>query len=634
MAKLIVREGPAAGASYELVEEVTSIGRDPVNTIQIPSDAVSRTHATLTRAMEGEREGWLLRDLRSKNGTLLNGRRIEEPTPLAPGDEIRLGDCSLLFIDREFDALQEGDLAPAQDLEVRESAGAPAPHGPAVESPQRLQALLELGHALSSARTYADLFSTLCAAVEKNIRPHRVVPILFDERKGLLRPWINQRGEFDRALAKVPISSTVVSLVREKKVGILVAAAQSDRRLREAQSVAAHHITTALCAPMALGERMLGVLYADRLGDAESFSRTDLDLLAAIGTQAAVTIENLRVREEMGRERSVREREARGAYDIVGACAPMQEVFRFIAKAAPAEAGVLIEGESGTGKELVARAIHLNSRRKHQPFETLNCAAMAPSLLESELFGHVKGAFTGADRDRPGRFELADGGTLFLDEIGELPDGSQSKLLRAIEDGTLRRVGDVKDRKVNVRVVAATNKKLADEVAAGRFREDLYFRLNVLRVSLPPLRNRGEDIDLLAAHYLKHFADKCGRPALRFDPAVLRLFRSHEWRGNVRELRNAVERMVVMVEGDTLRPEDVPYEIRSSVKSVEVRETTAVEVGDALPTLRDLEKTHIERVLRHTGGNKKEAARVLGIDRSTLYAKLKAYGMEAKEETP
>jgi transcriptional regulator with GAF, ATPase, and Fis domain len=257
---------------------------------------------------------------------------------------------------------------------------------------------------------------------------------------------------------------------------------------------------------------------------------------------------------------------------------------------------------------------------------------MAPTLLESELFGHVRGAFTGADRDRPGRFELADGGTLFLDEIGELPDGSQSKLLRVIESGELRRVGDIKDRKVNARVIAATNKKLADEVAKGRFREDLYFRLNILKISLPPLRARPGDVRVLAARFLNQFAEKCGRPALRFDPNVWPLFEGYPWPGNVRELRNAIERMVVMAEGDTLRLEDIPLDIRGGKLPARAESAAPAAAPGEPATLRDLERDHIARVLKHTAGNKKEAARILGIDRSTLYARLKAYGLETKEE--
>ena len=387
-----------------------------------------------------------------------------------------------------------------------------------------------------------------------------------------------------------------------------------------------------MCAPIQIGDRLLGELYVDRFGDAARFTKADLELLVAIAAQSAVAIENVRVREEIGRERYVREREARGAYDIVGQCPAMESVFRFIAKAAPADAGVLIEGESGTGKELVARAIHLNSPRRHQPFEAVNCAAMAPTLLESELFGHVRGAFTGADRDRPGRFELADGGTLFLDEIGELPDGSQSKLLRVIETGELRRVGDIKDRKVNARVIAATNKRLAEEVGRARFREDLYFRLNVLKISLPPLRERPGDVRALAEHFLKQFAEKCGRPALRFEADVWPVFEGYPWPGNVREppQRHRADGG----DGRGGRAAAGGRPVRDPQR--QGRGASGGGGGAAAPsepaTLRDLERAHIARVMQRTAGNKKEAARLLGIDRSTLYAKLKAYGLETEKD--
>ena len=636
MARLIVREGPGRGTAYDLMEDSITIGRDPSNVIQVPSETVSRSHAVLNRSVGEQGESWEIQDLRSKNGVLVNGRRAAKAT-LNSGDEIRLGETVWTFIERDFDALESRDMTDSGEaLMMRDVlrsdmiAARPAAARPTVvtggESRKRLLALLELGHLAGSAKSYPELFEAITSTIERNLEPHRTVPILFDERKGLLRPWASHRGEFDRHLAKIPISSTIVNYVREHRAAILSETAQQDNRLREAASITAHRITSAMCAPIQIGDRLLGAIYVDRLGDADRFTKDDLELLTAFAVQAAVAVENVRMHVEMGHERYVREKEARGEYDIVGQCDAMRKLFRFISRAAPTDAGVLIEGESGTGKELVARAIHLNSRRRHQPFEVVNCAAMAPSLLESELFGHMRGAFTGADRERPGRFELADGGTLFLDEIGELPENSQSKLLRAIETGEIRRVGDVKDRKVNVRVLAATNKKLADETAAGRFREDLYFRLNVLKVSLPLLRERSDDVRVLAQQFLKHFAEKCGRSRLRFDERVLTLFDEYPWPGNVRELKNVIERMVVMAEGEALRLEDVPYEIRTGAPGVRAAEEAAEPASEGEPPLlRDLERNHIERVLRYTGGNKKEAARILGIDRSTLYAKLKTY---------
>ena len=636
MARLIAKEGPGRGTVYELVEDSITIGRDPINVIQIPSETVSRTHAIVS--CEGDR--WSVRDMHSKNGLLVNGKTVET-AELSSGDQIRMGEALLTFIERDFDTIESDGLTETQNhLEVRDvlqkdtlshrpmSPGVTAGMGP--NPRQTLYALLELAQLAGSARNFPELFEAITSAIEQNLEPHRTVPILFDERKGLLRPWVSQKGEFDKVLARIPISSTIVKNVQKNRAAVLSEAAQTDERFSEARSITAHEITSAMCAPLLIGDRLLGVIYVDRLGDAKRFAKPDLELLMAFAAQAAVAVENVRMRDTMGRERYLREREFRGAHDIIGECDAIQRVFKFISKAAPTEACVLIEGESGTGKELVARAVHINSKRRHQPFEAVNCAAIAPTLIESELFGHVKGAFTGADKTRAGRFELADGGTLFLDEIAELPEACQSKLLRCLENGVLRRVGDVKDITVNVRVVAATNKRLAEEVSAGRFREDLYFRLNVLKISVPSLRERPGDVRLLTTQFLKHFETKCGRHNLRLSERVLNLFEHYQWPGNVRELRNAIERMVVMAESDTLGIDDVPYEIRSAPET-EGTGALAVSEGGELSSLRNLETTHIARVLRHTGGNKKEAARILGIDRSTLYAKLKAYDLETRD---
>jgi transcriptional regulator with GAF, ATPase, and Fis domain len=635
MARLSIKEGPGRGTVYELVDDAITIGRDPINVIQIPSETVSRTHAVVAASASEDEEGWTIKDMRSKNGLFVNGTRLKEAA-LESGDEIRLGEAVLTFVLKEFDELPVQALGETEaELHVRDvlkkediihrPEAARATAGMERNPRVALMALLDLSTRAGDARSYPELFELITDTIKNAIEPHRTVPILFDEKKGCVRPWVSQRGEFDAALSRVPISTTIVNYVQKNRAAILSEAAQEDARLGEAQSIMTHQIASAMCAPLMLGDRLLGALYVDRLGDADRFTKSDLELLTAIAVHAAAAVESVRMRDEMGRERSVREKEARGTYDIVGECDAMKQVFRFISKAAPTDASVLIEGDSGTGKELVARAVHLNSRRRHKPFEAVNCAAMPPALLESELFGHIRGAFTGADKTRAGRFELADGGTLFLDEIGELPESSQAKLLRVIETGVVRRVGDVKDFQVNVRVVAATNRVLADQVKAGAFREDLYFRLNVLKVPLPPLREREGDIEILAAHYLSQFAAKCGRPKLKFDSRVLNLFATHSWPGNVRELKNVIERMVVLADSDTLGLDDVPYELRTGGA-----DTAEIGIGEggALVTLRDLEKNHIQRIMRHTGGNKKESARILGIDRSTLYAKLKTYQID------
>jgi len=623
MPRLIVKKGLNRGAVYELHEPGATLGRDASNSIHVPSDTVSREHARFAW-----RDGvWFIQDMDSRNGTLVNGRRIVE-IELHPDDEIAIGELVMQFVDAGPEPLVPGALAAeTTELAVRESLSADTASladslaRAGADARTRLLALVEMTRLANSARSLPELFAAVTDLLEDTLHPDRGVPILFDPRQGLVRPWVKAKSAFEQRLRDLPISSSIVDHVKEKRAAVWSQAPGRDRRFKRSRSIVDQKITSALCAPMRIGDRLLGVLYLDRLGDAPGFTHADLEFLTAVAVHVAVAVENVLRHQEAKRQRQVWERQSRGEYDIVGQSDPIRAVFRFIAKAAPADSSVLIEGESGTGKELVARATHCNSPRRTGPFEAVNCAALAHNLLESELFGHVKGAFTGADDERPGRFELADHGSIFLDEVGELPPESQSKLLRVVEQGEVRRLGDVKDRKIDVRVIAATNKNLRAEVDAGRFREDLYFRLNVLRVTLPPLRDHMEDIDLLAEHFLRYFIEKCGKGTVRLAPAAMAVFRQYAWPGNVRELRNVIERMVVMSEGPELDVDAIPYE----VSGARPPETASAPSPDR--SIADVEKEHIARVLKHAGGNKKEAARILGIDRSTLYARLKAYGI-------
>lgn len=324
---------------------------------------------------------------------------------------------------------------------------------------------------------------------------------------------------------------------------------------------------------------------------------------------------------------------------ILGRSACMVELINMVNTVAPSEATVLIIGESGTGKELVARAVRQASHRSDAPFVTVNCAALSPALLESELFGHEKGAFTGADRRREGRFKQADGGTLFLDEIGELPLLLQAKLLRAIQQGEIQRVGSDTPITVNVRVIAATNRALPEEVIAGRFREDLYYRLNVIGIEVPPLRDRVEDVPLLATFFLEKFALSNRKVIKGFTPQSMDILLKYSWPGNVRELENAIERAVILTTGDYISERELPLVMTSSTKNL----ITSVHSGKAqiqskdtfkelsqkqILTLEELEKRAIISMLQETSDNKSEAARRLGITRATLHNKLKRYGME------
>ena len=328
--------------------------------------------------------------------------------------------------------------------------------------------------------------------------------------------------------------------------------------------------------------------------------------------------ENARIREEL--------RERQGS-PLIGSSPAMLEVYKLIARVSSGRSTVLLEGESGTGKELVARAIHANSPRRDRPFVPVNCAALTETLLESELFGHEKGAFTGAVAAKRGQFEAADQGTLFLDEIGDIGPALQVKLLRVIQEQEVRHVGGTAAVKVDVRIIAATNRDLARMVKDGKFREDLFYRLNVVRIVLPPLRERREDIPMLAHHFLQKVATANDQPVRGFVPDTMARLACYHWPGNVRELENVIERMVSLAPGPLIMPDDLPDAVRNA--------ETAPAVGDESQlTLDEVEKRHLSRVLRETGGNKVRAARILGIDRRTLYRMAERFGIDLGEENP
>jgi len=317
--------------------------------------------------------------------------------------------------------------------------------------------------------------------------------------------------------------------------------------------------------------------------------------------------------------------------NIIGKSKPMIEVFEMIRKVAPTHATVLIEGESGTGKELVAKSIHFNSSRKNRPFVAVSCSALAETLLESELFGHEKGAFTGAVASKKGRFELADGGTLFLDEIGELSSNLQVKLLRVLQEKMFERVGGVKPISVDIRVIAATNKKLKQEVMEGRFREDLYFRLNVVYIALPPLRERPEDIRLLINHFMKKYSQelKPHMPVEGIDKEVERLFYEYGWPGNIRELENVIERGIILCSGDKIEVSDLPKDFKENIDNV--RSLNWIPANAKLyDTIAAIEKKMLERALLLTNHVQSDAAELLGIGRSGFNKKIKKYGITVR----
>jgi len=330
--------------------------------------------------------------------------------------------------------------------------------------------------------------------------------------------------------------------------------------------------------------------------------------------------------EEKGR--SELHEDAAGRFKIIGQTARMQGVYGMIEKVARSPTTVLITGESGTGKELVARALHDNSDRSREPFIQVNCGAIPENLFESELFGHEKGAFTGAVAGKPGKFELADGGTLFLDEVGELPKDMQVKLLRVLQDGQFERVGGVRSKTVDVRLVAATNRVLEDEVREGRFREDLFYRLNVIPIKLPPLRDRADDIPLLVEHFLGKFNERLGAAVEGISPDAMAALLSHKWPGNIRELENLVERSVLLAEGTTLSLPDLPGLTPDTFDDANIDGAEEMGLKEYVRVYTaKLERARIQRVLEEEGANVTRASKKLGISRKSLQMKMKDYGL-------
>jgi two-component system response regulator HydG len=344
-----------------------------------------------------------------------------------------------------------------------------------------------------------------------------------------------------------------------------------------------------------------------------------------------LTIERAGEHAGLKEENRALKKHLRGDYDlanIIGRSRPMKKLLEMVSMVAPSDATVLISGESGTGKELIARSLHFNSPRREKQLVVVNCAAITETLLESELFGHEKGSFTGAEKRREGRFMLANHGTIFLDEIGEMSSTMQAKLLRVLQEKEIRRVGGEETIQVDARVVAATNRDLASDVAAGHFREDLFYRLNVMPLQVPPLRERQEDIPLLAQHFLEKFSQKNRKPVKGFVPLAMNMLINYDWPGNVRELENAIERAVILLPGEHITEKQLPLSITETYFDLEATTAIAARVPDGMRSLEEIEKEAVLSTLKASGGNKAEAARRLGVTRKTLHNKLKSYGRD------
>jgi len=410
----------------------------------------------------------------------------------------------------------------------------------------------------------------------------------------------------------IKISRTITKSVLQQRESVLIAN-QPDAPSFKADSLVRDQPRSILCVPLIMVDRPIGVIYLDTREPDVDFDRDHLQLVTAIAAISAVAIENARHIEWLVSENQRLIADFNIEHNLVGESAAVRDVLEFIAKVAPTDSTVLLFGESGTGKELAARAIHQNSKRANKPFMAVNCAALAESLLESELFGHEKGSFTGALVQKKGRLEVAEGGTVFLDEIGELSPALQVKLLRVLQEREFERVGGTKPIKLDIRVITATNRNLEEAVSQGSFRQDLYYRLNVVSLEMPPLRNRQEDIPLLANYFAAKYGKKCNRRVMGIAPQAQARLVAYDWPGNVRELENAIERAVVLGSTERILPEDLP---ESVLESASIVSEPATKYHEAVVQTK---KQIILSAMAQANGSYTEAAKILGVHPNYLH---------------
>ncbi|MEM8885255.1 MAG: sigma 54-interacting transcriptional regulator [Planctomycetota bacterium] len=516
----------------------------------------------------------------------------------------------------------------------------------------RYKRMLTLAKSLASERDLKKVLTVAVDAIVEFTNAERAFVWLGDVESGSVAVARNLDKEYVRKPAG-KLSRSILGRVMESSETVLTDNASEDSEFLGSQSIGEMKLRSVICTPLSVHGNTIGAIYVDhRFQDAE-FEQEDLALLDEFGDLAAIAIETARLFEEnqtqrkrleelneqLSKEvaeqnaevesyrRKLRSLKPRDKYrydysKIIGSSPAIREVFSILDRVIPTEFPVLIQGESGTGKELVAAAVHANGQRNDKPYLTENCGAVPESLLESELFGHVRGAFTGAERTRDGLFQQADGGTLFLDEIGEMSPTMQTKLLRALQEGEVRKVGSTTVEKVDVRVLSATNRDLRERVAEGAFREDLFYRLNVVGIRLPPLRERREDIEPLLQHFLDQACIDARCEQKKFSAAALKLLTAHSWPGNVRELQNEVKRLVALAD-DVIGPE-----LLDNLRAGATKTPAASRGSLAGQTLKDLERQAIAETLKLTGGNKAETAKRLGISRRALYDKIEKYGLK------
>ena len=633
-AQLEVVSGPLKGKVFPVIEGEVSIGRDPSNHISLLDSLVSRRHCVIRK----ESNKFHLVDLESRNNTFVSGVPVRERA-LAAGDQIRVGNSVLVFQGPEGDSstanvglqLDATPVPGAATVILRKEEAlylqAPRPEGlPATARTVRdLNLLLDFSRTLNSVRGLSALQEKALDAVLAAVPADRAAILLTEDGTDGFSAITGR----DRRLGPnqpIRASQTILNSVLKDGVAVLSSDVESDDAYREAESLLERRVHSVMAVPLEVRGSTLGLMYLEASSPGSRFDSDLLQLVTTLGNITALAIENARHLERLNGENRRLHEELNIHHSMVGESKAMREVYEFVSRVAGRDSTVLICGESGTGKELVARAVHVNSARKDKPFVAINCAAITETLLESELFGHERGAFTGAVSQKKGKLEVAEGGTVFLDEIGELAVPMQAKLLRVLQEREFERVGGTRPIKLDVRLIAATNRDLKEASRTGAFRSDLYYRLNVVSLQMPALRERREDIPLLAAFFAAQHGEKVKRRVAGISPEARACLIRYDWPGNVRELENAIERAVVLGSTELILAEDLPDAI------LEETAASGEPVNALAEGIRQAKKVLIERAIEQANGNYTEAAKLLGVHANHLFRLIRTLNLKPKRQ--
>ncbi len=635
MLEIEVIQGQDKGRLFTSGSPRIVVGRSPSCDVTLADYHLSAEHLQIY--LDGDT--YIVRDLRSTNGTMvlrnkerliLNGPQQWE-TRLQNGDSLLLGDpSSPVVLQCSFKPAEEDPPETLVAKKSREDLKKLA--GELGTIPDDLAKLYRCSSRLSQSGVDLNtVLITLADVVFDLLDNATHVTVLLSDREGDRYTPVLARARNSEEGKSVRMSRAVLRRVLEGRAAVLVA--NAEKELGSTESVMAANIMSSLGVPLWTGEEIRGVLQVDNRTSSGMFRERDLELLAILGSHAASTIETarlyqkLKTSEEQARSEAayLKKKNSKISFDeMVGESPAMRDIFSQLEKVINTRATILIEGETGTGKELIANAIHDQGQRSTKLFVAANCAALPENLLESELFGHTKGAFTGADRDKKGLFEVADGGTLFLDEIGEMSISLQARILRVLQEGEIRPVGSAHTKTVDVRIICATNKSLKDEVKNSKFREDLYYRLHVFPITLPPLRERREDIPALAHHFLERYTKELQKTVLGFSQEALDLMFAYKWPGNIRELENEVQRLVIQCDPESfIQPDHLSPQIQGPgiVDQMKPSSGTLKERMDAV------ERWILKEALEKHEQNKTRTAKALGITREGLHKKLSRHGM-------